>query len=401
MAFETERWTRLEYDETAVYVDPDTPNWFVPNKAGDRVLQSLPAGTDVRRSAFLQRLSESPRATYRGREEHLQIHSLRELWLHVADRCSRNCTHCVFASGTHRREEMSIDRVRCYARETSRLGCRVFALTGGEPFVHPDFEAMVDELLELPDAAVAILTNGTLLKRYEPTLRRWRHRRFHLQVSVDGLAESHDAIRGPGAHAALTEQLKVLKRLGMAYTISVCVTRENVADLPALVDYCAEAAAVNLHLMWYFIRGQSAQGCRAQRGAARHPAGARFHRVAGIASLLPARPVAGPASRRGDFRRTASRSPESASVPTVSPGGGKRRVHRVRMPGRSSLEGSECGNRYSHRKCVMVFLSRLVTRAQDSGPPPPAKTIPTTQSGSGRFSFRKISCKKRSLRLSP
>ncbi|MFO7908054.1 MAG: DUF5714 domain-containing protein [Planctomycetota bacterium] len=255
MVFQAEGWTRLEYEGTPVYVDPATPNWFVPNKAGDRMLQSLPAGTDVRRSAFLQRLPESPPANYRGRVEHLQLQSLRELWLHVTDRCNLNCTHCLFASGTNRREEMPVDRVRRYAGEASALGCRVFALTGGEPFVHPHFEAMVDELLGLPDAAVAVLTNGTLLKRYESALRRWRRRSFHLQVSVDGLAESHDAIRGPGAHAALTEQLKVLKQLGIAYTISVCVTRENVADLPGLVDYCAEAAA-NLHLMWYFIRGR-------------------------------------------------------------------------------------------------------------------------------------------------
>ena len=256
MAFQAERWTRLEYEGNAVYVDPDTPNWFVPNRAGDRMLRSLPAGTDVRRSAFLQRLPQSSLATYRGREEHLRLHALRELWLHVTDRCNLNCTHCLVGSGTNRREQMPTDRVRRYAAQASALGCRVFALTGGEPFVHPDFEAIVDGLLELPDAAVAVLTNGTLLKRHASALRRWRHRRFHLQVSVDGLAESHDALRGPGAHAALAEQLQVLKRLGMAYTISVCVTRENVADLPALVDDCAEAAAANLHWMWYFIRGR-------------------------------------------------------------------------------------------------------------------------------------------------
>jgi 7,8-dihydro-6-hydroxymethylpterin dimethyltransferase len=256
VAFQAERWTRLEHEGNAVYVDPATPNWFIPNKAGDRILQTLPTGMDVRRSAFLQRLPESPPANYSGRAEHLQLQSLRELWLHVTDRCNLKCTHCLFTSGAHRREEMPIDRMRRYVGQASALGCRVFALTGGEPFVHPDFEEIVDELLELPDAAVAVLTNGTLLQRYESALRRWRHRRFHLQISVDGLAASHNAIRGDGSHAALTEQLKVLRRLGMAYTISVCVTCENVADLPALVDYCAEAAAANLHLMWYFVRGR-------------------------------------------------------------------------------------------------------------------------------------------------
>lgn len=36
----------------------------------------------------------------------------------------------------------------------------------------------------------------------------------------------------------------------------MCVTRENVADMPGLVDLAAETGALNVHFMWYFIRGR-------------------------------------------------------------------------------------------------------------------------------------------------
>lgn len=256
MSFEPANWMRLEYDGTPIHVDPLTPNWFVPNAAGDQLLQTLPADASSRCSPFLQRLPDSPVIDYRGRTDALSLETLREVWFHVTDRCNLACSHCLFASGAGRREEMPIERVRDYAHQASELGGRVFALTGGEPFVHREFETMVDELLALPEAAVVVLTNGTLLKRYASQLQRWRKADFHLQVSVDGLPAAHDAIRGAGAHAALVEQLWTLQQLSMAYTISVCVTRDNVADLPSLVDFCAEVGATNLHLMWYFIRGR-------------------------------------------------------------------------------------------------------------------------------------------------
>lgn len=256
MSFEPDKWTRLDHDGTPIYVDAKTPNWFVPNAEGDRVLRNLSAAANVRRSPFLQRLPDSAPTDYGGRGKVLSLEALRELWLHVTDRCNLACSHCLFASGASRCEEMPIESVRRRAVEASRLGCRVFALTGGEPFVHPQFATMVDELLALPEATVVVLTNGTLLKRHESKLRQWRESDFHLQVSVDGLAPAHDALRGAGAHAALTQQLQVLQQLSMAYTVSVCVTRANVADLPELVDFCAHVGATNLHLMWYFIRGR-------------------------------------------------------------------------------------------------------------------------------------------------
>ncbi|MFW6170053.1 MAG: DUF5714 domain-containing protein [Planctomycetota bacterium] len=256
MSFEPEKWTRLEHDRTPIYVDAETPNWFVPNTAGDQLLRNLPRGASVRRSPFLQRLPGSAAADYVGRAQSLSLETLRELWFHVTDRCNLACTHCLFASGSNRCEELRIEEIRRHAAQASRLGCRVFALTGGEPFVHRQFVTMVDELLALPEATVVVLTNGTLLKRHESRLRNWRGSNFHLQVSVDGLPPAHDAIRGAGSHATLVQQLQVLQELSMAYTVSVCVTRENVADLPEIVDFCADVGAANLHLMWYFVRGR-------------------------------------------------------------------------------------------------------------------------------------------------
>ena len=49
MAFDVAAWNRLEFDGTPIYVRPDKPDWFVPNAAGDNVLQQLAVGVAWRR----------------------------------------------------------------------------------------------------------------------------------------------------------------------------------------------------------------------------------------------------------------------------------------------------------------------------------------------------------------
>jgi 7,8-dihydro-6-hydroxymethylpterin dimethyltransferase len=260
MAFQAELWTRFELEGTPIYVRGDKPEWFVPNAAGDKILQELARsganGLDIQAQRFLARLPDEPVRPYEGRAAYLSTDHLREFWFHITDRCNQACRHCLFACSPAEKTEMAAARIRELAAQARDLGCRVFALTGGEPLVHPEFEPIVDTLLGYETAHVVVLTNGTRLKDYARALARWPADRFHLQVSVDGLDGNHDRIRGRGAFEALTANLAWLKAQNLAFTLSMCVTAENVEDMPGLVDFAAEMGAGNLHFMWYFVRGR-------------------------------------------------------------------------------------------------------------------------------------------------
>jgi len=259
MAFQRELWTRFESEGIPIYVRGDRPHWFVPNTAGDRILQDWPGAVlngDFQVRRFLERLPDAPPLPYPGRDRVLELTHLRELWFHLTNRCNQACRHCLFASSPSAANGLTLRQVRDLASQAAALGCRVFPLTGGEPFVHPEFPAMVDYLLEFAQAHVVVLTNGTLLRDHAAPLARWPGERFHLQVSVDGLAHHHDRLRGPGAFAALVDNLKWLRAQGRTCTLSCCVTADNLADLPAVVDLAGEVGAANLHLIWFFIRGR-------------------------------------------------------------------------------------------------------------------------------------------------
>jgi MoaA/NifB/PqqE/SkfB family radical SAM enzyme/ubiquinone/menaquinone biosynthesis C-methylase UbiE len=259
MNFQRELWTRYESEGIPIYVRGDRPQWFVPNRAGDRILQDWPNAAvngDLRVHRFLDRLPGEPPLPYPGRDQVLKLQHLRELWFHLTNRCNQACRHCLFASSPADGAELESPRVKEIASEAIALGCRVFVLTGGEPLVYPDFTEVVDFFLQFDQVHVVVLTNALLLKDYAAALARWPASRFHLQVSLDGLEENHDRLRGRGAFAELMENLRWLKAQGQTCTLSMCVTLANYTDLPALVDLAGEVGAANFHLIWYFVRGR-------------------------------------------------------------------------------------------------------------------------------------------------
>ncbi len=259
MSFNPLLWNRLELNQVPIYLRNDKPHWFVPNKSGDEILcrlsQDLTLSADLAARRFLDRLPADCASDYPGRASLLKVPTLRELWFHITNRCNLTCTHCLCRSCPEEKSEMPVDGVLKIADEAFNMGCRVFALTGGEPFIHKNFTDLIDGLLSYRNIHVVVLTNGMNLRN---CLGK-RHRdfdRFHLQISLDGLQKNHDLIRGNGKFDKLFQELKWLKAEGIPFTLSMCVEKKNLNDMPKVVDLAAEAGASNIHFMWYFIHGR-------------------------------------------------------------------------------------------------------------------------------------------------
>lgn len=258
MTFDPHRWHRFEQDGIPVYVRPHRPGWFVPNRAGDALLQQLQqgeGGLDEEGLRFLQRLPDDSFENYPGRAALLGTPQLRELWFHLTNDCNLSCRHCMFASAPGDRAQLAVEQVRDLAFQALAAGCRIFALTGGEPTVHPAFKEILGLLLKPGHTHVAVLSNGLELRRHLAG-GGWDFERLHLQISVDGLQAAHDRLRGRGAFDRLCQELRWLGEQRIPFTLSMCVTADNLRDMPGLVDLAAEMGASGVHFMWYFIRGR-------------------------------------------------------------------------------------------------------------------------------------------------
>jgi len=118
---------------------------------------------------------------------------------------------------------------------------RDFRLWGGECFMRDDIFDIISHLQER-DCTLHIITNGTLITpRVAERLGEFRNIRS-VMVSLDGLAATHDRIRGaPGAFEKTYEGIRLLS--GGRFTLSVMTVlqKENLAEIEAIVRLCAEA----------------------------------------------------------------------------------------------------------------------------------------------------------------
>ncbi|MDD3815084.1 MAG: methyltransferase domain-containing protein, partial [Desulfocapsaceae bacterium] len=276
-----QEWKRIEHEGRPIYLQPETPDWLVPTAYGDQLLQAL-AGTESLADALRnlrpfphtaaetpnnehhllleldrlrQTLNISRQKGYAGRGKELTLKRLKECWFHLTDRCNLSCSHCLFASSPAKRRTLPHAQLDSGIRQALELGCQLFYFTGGEPFLYPDFLPWLAHFLsENTQVHAAVLTNGMLLAKNIHMLQGFD--RLHLQVSLDGLEQAHDSLRGKGAYQQLLANLTALHLAGIPFTLSIAISRANVTDLADLVDLAASIGAASIHLLYHFIRGK-------------------------------------------------------------------------------------------------------------------------------------------------
>ncbi len=257
--FDVEDWHRFALNGAALYVQPEIPDWIVVSEEADRLLGSDSCGDGAagryEREVLQAAFTVERARPYEGRAAALDLGQLKECWFHITDTCNLSCTHCLFAASPARTRQLAPKLLDAAVAEAYALGCRLFSFTGGEPFVYPDFLPFVENLLaENSDVHVAVLTNGMLL---EPFLDRLSVLdRLHLQLSLDGMEESHDRLRGRGSYRKLMTNLSAMQEAGISVTLSVAISRENIADLSRLMDVAADVGASSVHLLYHFVRGK-------------------------------------------------------------------------------------------------------------------------------------------------
>jgi len=155
--------------------------------------------------------------------------SLRYLELQLTGRCNLRCRHCYL--GNQQPRELTSGQIRSVLREFEEMqGLRVL-LTGGEPLLHPQFEE-INELL--PDLFLrkVLFTNGVLLGG--DLLKRLKVN--EIQVSIDGMKDAHDMLRGAGAYDAALGAVRRALDAGFEVSVSTMVLPGNLKDFDAMEE---------------------------------------------------------------------------------------------------------------------------------------------------------------------
>ncbi len=153
------------------------------------------------------------------------------MWFHIRllERCNLQCVSC-YAKDHDRSEMMDFPLFKDILETIKQIkqtdqSMSVIYLSGGEPFLHPNFFAFLEYCFSQFDR-VSILTNGMLVKKYIRELLPYREK-LCLQVSLDGDEQINDVIRGKGVYAKAVEALTVLNENHFKHWISYTVSQLN------------------------------------------------------------------------------------------------------------------------------------------------------------------------------
>ena len=153
--------------------------------------------------------------------------------------CNLRCKHCYAKAGPRPRpNELSTSETLRTVHMLADAGVTIIALSGGEPLMRKDAYKVL-ELARDYGIYTAIATNGTLITR-EVAKRLKELDLLYVEISVDGARpETHDEFRGiPGAFEMAMRGVRNCVEAGIWTQVAMTITRDNVAELPAVIELC-------------------------------------------------------------------------------------------------------------------------------------------------------------------
>ncbi|TCZ55999.1 heme d1 biosynthesis radical SAM protein NirJ [Roseicella aquatilis] len=195
-------------------------------------------------------------------------------------RCNLNCRHCYSISAdVDFPGELTTAQVFAVMDDLRAFGVPALILSGGEPLLRPDiFE--ISARAKALGFYVGLSTNGTAIDA--PMADRIAGIGYdYVGISLDGLEPTHDRFRRqPGAFAASLAGVRHCRERGLKVGLRFTITRDNAAELPALLDL-AEAEQVHkfyLSHLNYAGRGNRNRGDDAEHAMTRAAMDLMFER---------------------------------------------------------------------------------------------------------------------------
>lgn len=182
-----------------------------------------PKSTEPRMSEYLNR---------RGIALGLPISGTFEL----TARCNFNCRMCyVHLPNTPELvdRELTAQQWLDLASEARDMGMMFLLLTGGEPFIRPDFPHLYTELVKM-GFLVSINTNASLYNEELRSLfRTYPPSRINVTL-YGGSEETYHRLCGNASYNKVIQNLRAMREDGLQVRLNVSLTPDNVGDMEAI-----------------------------------------------------------------------------------------------------------------------------------------------------------------------
>ncbi len=190
------------------------------------------------------------------------------LILFITDRCNARCGTCFYWQNLNQGESLLPEHIE---KISDALGELVWLdISGGEPFLRKDIDWICHRFLDCNRPRnINIPTNAIQTAVIERSVRGiLAHRgdfRLNIAVSLDGVGEAHDRVRGvPGNYKKALATIEALRRVReedprLSLSVVTTVMRHNIEDVKQLLDLGLKEWKLDYHSL-NLLRGTPMDG---------------------------------------------------------------------------------------------------------------------------------------------
>jgi selenobiotic family peptide radical SAM maturase len=160
---------------------------------------------------------------------------------HITNACDLHCKHCYDRSKrphlTLEQCESILDDLQCFCRK--RYVCGHVCFSGGNPLMYPYFSELYAAAAKRR-LSTSILGNPTTKESLQQLLDVQKPGYF--QVSLEGLEEQNDFVRGRGFFRKVLSFLDLLREMEIQSAVMLTLTKDNIDEVLPLADQLRDHA---------------------------------------------------------------------------------------------------------------------------------------------------------------
>lgn len=174
------------------------------------------------------------------------IEKLEEIDLNITNKCNIGCSHCLFAAGPEKGDDLSLGEIENVLEGGKSLGAEEVHISGGEPTIRKDLE----KILRIADSKGYFVRLQTNMWNFTPDmLPLIAETTDEVLTSLDGLNDSHDSIRKPDSFRRTVDAIDCLLDARIRVVVITAVQKKNYQDIPNLVKFLSDKG-INAHFLF-------------------------------------------------------------------------------------------------------------------------------------------------------
>jgi len=181
---------------------------------------------------------------------------LTHLMLEITRQCNFTCKHCYCSANNKNFEQLAFkDIVKVIEQFVGQNGKSV-TLTGGEPKMHPEFWKIM-ELLHYYEIETSIFTNGYFWNMEDMNKAKLLGLRS-LQISIDGIGNTHDRFRGfKGSYNRAIETIRLSLAQQINTVMMITIHQDNCHEIKDLLTLASSLQVNGINLNTFIPQGRA------------------------------------------------------------------------------------------------------------------------------------------------